>query len=156
MCSWVEIVLLTQVTAWPCFNLNPECHFTSRRGRTLGQVHCHWYVCRPGLLFGHPWTRYYMSYKNVVNTTQQENTRSNKNVKFFWRKPFSVETPSLGRNHFWGEAISGEKPFLGRSHFRGEAIFWGEAILGRSHFLGRSHSGEKPFTGEKPFSGRSH
>ena len=41
-------------------------------GRTLGQLHCHWYVCRPGLLFGHPWTRYYMSYKNVVNTTQQD------------------------------------------------------------------------------------
>ena len=103
-----------------------------------------------------------MSYKNVVNTTQQENTRSNKNVKFFWRKPFSVETPSLGeksflgRSHFWGEALFGEKPFSGMSHFRGEAIFGGEAILGRSHFLGRSHSGEKPFTGEKPFSGRSH
>ena len=70
-----------------------------------------------------------MSYKNVVNTTQQENTRSNKNVKFFWRKPFSVETPSLGeksflgRSHFWGEALFGEKPFSGRSHFRGEAIF---------------------------------
>ena len=68
-----------------------------------------------------------------------QNTRSNKNVKFFWRKPFSVETPSLGeksflgRSHFWGEALFGEKPFsgrshfLGRSHFRGEAIFWGEA-----------------------------
>ena len=73
-----------------------------------------------------------MSYKNVVNTTQQENTRSNKNVKFFWRKPFSVETPSLGeksflgRIHFWGEALFGEKPFSGRSHFRGEAIFGGE------------------------------
>ena len=50
-----------------------------------------------------------------------QNTRSNKNVKFFWRKPFSVETPSLGRNHFWGEAISGEKPFLGRSHFLGRS-----------------------------------
>ena len=99
---------------------------------------------------------------NVVNSTQQENRRSNKNFKFFWRKPFSVETPSLGeksflgRSHFWGEALFGEKPFSGRSHFWGEAIFGGEAILGRSHFLGRSHSGEKPFTGEKPFSGRSH
>ena len=31
------------------------------KGRTLGQVHCHWYVCRPDLLFGHPWTRYHMS-----------------------------------------------------------------------------------------------
>ena len=114
-------------------------------GRTLGQVHCHWYVCRPGLLFGHPWTRYYMSYKNVVNTTQQENTRSNKNVKFFWRKPFSVETPSLG-----------EKSFLGRSHFWGEALFGEKPFSGRSHFLGRSHSGEKPFSVKKPFSGRSH
>ena len=104
-------------------------------GRTLGQAHCHWYVCRPGLLFGHPWTRYYMSYKNVVNTTQQENTRSNKNVKFFWRKPFSVETPSLGeksflgRSHFWGEALFGEKPFSGRSHFLGRSHFRGEAIF---------------------------
>ena len=48
-------------------------------------------------------------------------------AKFFWRNPFSGETPSLGeksflgRSHFWGEAIFGEKPF------------WGEAILGRSH-----------------------
>ena len=96
-----------------------------------------------------------MSYKNVVNTTQQENTRSNKNVKFFWRKPFSVETPSLGeksflgRSHFWGEALFGEKPFSGRSHFRGEAIFAG------SHFQGRSHSGENPFSGEKPFWGEA-
>ena len=60
-------------------------------------------------------------------------------AKFFWRKPFSGETPSLGeksflgRSHFWGENLFGEKPFsgrshfLGRSHFRGEAIFWGEA-----------------------------
>ena len=58
-------------------------------------------------------------------------------AKFFWRNPFSRETPSLGeksflgRTHFWGEAI------LGRSHFRGEAIFWAEAIFG-----------EKPFWGE--------
>ena len=56
-----------------------------------------------------------------------QNTRSNKNVKFFWRKPFSVETPSLG-----------EKSFLGRSHF------WGEALFGEKPFSGRSHSGEKP------------
>ena len=80
-----------------------------------------------------------MSYKNVVNTTQQENTRSNKNVKFFWRKPFSVETPSLGeksflgRSHFWGKALLGEKPFWG------EAIYWGEAIFGEKPFLGTSH-----------------
>ena len=37
-------------------------------------------------------------------------------AKFFWRKPFSGETPSLGEKPFWGEAIFGEKPF------------WGEAI----------------------------
>ena len=74
-----------------------------------------------------------------------QNTRSNKNVKFFWRKPFSVETPSLG-----------EKSFLGRSHFWGEALFGEKPFSGRSHFLGRSHSGEKPFSVKKPFSGRSH
>ena len=58
-------------------------------------------------------------------------------AKFFWRKPFSGETPSLG-----------EKSFLGRSHFWGEALFGEKPFSGRSHFLGRSHSGEKPFRGE--------
>ena len=49
-------------------------------------------------------------------------------AKFFWRKPFSGETPSLGeksflgKSHFWGEALFGEKPFSG------EKPFWGEAI----------------------------
>ena len=99
------------------FQFKPRMSPHQREGEDTWQVH--WYVCPLGLLFGHPWTRYYMSYKNVVNTTQQVNTRSNKNAKFFWRKPFSVETPSLGeklflgRTHFWGEALFGEKPFSG-------------------------------------------
>ena len=46
---------------WAYLNLYPDHHFTRGRGRTLGQGHCHWYVCRPDLLFGHPWTRYHMS-----------------------------------------------------------------------------------------------
>ena len=56
-------------------------------------------------------------------------------AKFFWRKPFSGETPSLGeksflgRSHFWGEALFGEKPFSGRSHFLGRSHFRGEAIF---------------------------
>ena len=54
-------------------------------------------------------------------------------AKFFWRKPFSGETPSLG-----------EKSFLGRSHFWGEALFGEKPFSGEKLFSGRSHSGEKP------------
>ena len=42
---------------WAWLNLYPDYHFTRGKGRTLGQGHCHWYVCRPGQVFGHPWTR---------------------------------------------------------------------------------------------------
>ena len=42
---------------WACINLYPDFHSTRGRGRTLGQGHCHWYVCWPGQVFGHPWTR---------------------------------------------------------------------------------------------------
>ena len=38
--AWTN-VQETLSSTWPCFNLNPECHFTSWRGKTLGQVHCH-------------------------------------------------------------------------------------------------------------------
>ena len=34
---------------------------------------------------------------------------------FFWRKPFSGETPSLGEKPFSGRSHSGEKP-LKKSH----------------------------------------
>ena len=57
---------------WAYLNLYPDHHFTRGRGRTLGQGHCHWYVCRPGQVFGHPWTRpghtttyYYYMYTHV-------------------------------------------------------------------------------------------